>query len=70
MQTRVVCISSSTYAEHPIGFEWDGKYQQIAEIIARWRTPDELCFRIVTTSDEHYDLHYNQHTNLWQIDPR
>jgi len=68
MQARVDCISSSTYAERPIGFIWGESYLRIREIIARWRTPDEQCFRILTANGERFELRYNFHTDQWQID--
>ena len=43
----VECRSDSEFAERPLALTWNGRRYEIAEIIARWRGPNEKGFRLI-----------------------
>ena len=64
---RVECRSDSEYAELPIALYWQELRLEIAEILARWRTPAGKCFRVRTADDQIFELIYNEISADWQI---
>jgi len=65
----VECRSDSEYAERPLALTWNGQRHEIAEILARWRTPDEKGFRIITTNGWIFELIYREGPDEWKIKP-
>ncbi|HSF81133.1 MAG TPA: hypothetical protein VLA49_07860 [Anaerolineales bacterium] len=64
---RVECYSGSAYAEHPTAFYWQGEYVQVKDIIRRWREPGVMCFHVRTTTDQLFDLAYDERGDFWLI---
>ncbi len=64
----VECLSDSIYAERPIALTWEGRRLEITEILARWRTPRERCFRVRTRDQAVFDLTLDE-TDGWHIHP-
>ena len=64
---KVYCRSSTTYAERPIAFVWQGVRQDVKIIAAEWRTPDEKHYRIETTDEQIFELIYGEKNDEWWI---
>ena len=65
----VECRSDSEYAERPIALTWEGQRLEVAEVLARWRTPDERGFRVQTSDGQTFQLTYREAGDEWQIQP-
>ena len=65
----VECRSDSEFAERPLALTWDGCRYEIAEIVARWRGPNEKGFRVKTTSGAAFELTYRELPDEWQVQP-
>jgi hypothetical protein len=65
---RVECHSSNAYAERPLAFYWQGQRLEVEKILARWRTPTEICFRVLTSGGQGaFELHYDESADNWRI---
>ncbi len=67
MGAMVECHSGHEYAERPVTLWWLGERLEIAEILARWRTPKEKCFRVRTVDEQVFELFYDEISGEWQI---
>jgi hypothetical protein len=67
MGDSVFCHSDSVYAERPTALEWDGEKVFIEQIISRARVPGGKIFRVRTTNEQLFDLHYDEVNDLWEI---
>jgi len=65
----VECRSDTEYAERPLSLMWQGKRHEIAEILARWRGPDEKGFRVKTVDGQAFELTYHEFSDDWQVQP-
>lgn len=65
----VECRSDTEYAERPLALTWQGKRLEIAEILARWRGPNEKGFRVKTTDGQAFELIYREILDEWQVQP-
>ena len=65
----VECRSDSEYAERPLALTWEERRYEIAEILARWRGPDEKGFRVQTTDGQVFELTYREVPDEWMIQP-
>ena len=65
----VECRSDSTYAERPLSVTWEGVQHEVAEIVSRWRGPNELGFRVKTTDGQAFDLTYREVPDEWLVQP-
>ena len=65
----VECRSDSTFAERPLSLTWEGGRYEIAEIVARWRGPGEMGFRVKTTDGQAFDLTYREVPDEWLVQP-
>ncbi len=65
----VECRSDSRYAERPLAFVWEGQRQKVAEILAQWRSPAGMNFRVRIESGNVYDLCYDEAQDRWTISP-
>ncbi len=63
----VECRSDSEFAERPLALTWQGRRLEIAEILARWRGPNEKGFRVKTTDGQAFDLTYREIPDEWHI---
>jgi hypothetical protein len=69
VDAQVECHSGSRYGERPLAFVFEGQHHNIAAIVRQWRMPDGLCFRVVTQSEQHFDLTYIEDQDHWRIFP-
>ena len=65
----VECRSDSEFAERPLALTWNGRRYEIAEIIARWRGPNEKGFRVKTADGIAFELMYRELPDEWQVQP-
>ena len=65
----VECRSDSEFAERPLALTWNGRRYEIAEIIARWRGPNEKGFRVKTADGIAFELMYRELSDEWQVQP-
>ena len=63
----VECRSDSVYAERPLALTWNGQRYEVAEILARWRGPDEKGFRVKTADGQFFELIYREIPDKWKI---
>jgi hypothetical protein len=63
----VECRSDSEYAERPLALTWDGRRYEIAEIVSRWRGPNEKGFRVKTADGNAFELTYREIPDEWQV---
>ncbi|MGA7192313.1 MAG: hypothetical protein WBW94_01695 [Anaerolineales bacterium] len=65
----VECRSDSEFAERPLALTWNGVHYEVAEILARWRGPNEKGFRVKTTDGAAFELTYRELPDEWQVQP-
>jgi hypothetical protein len=65
----VECRSDTEYAERPLALTWQGQRLEIAEILARWRGPNDKGFRVKTTDGRAFELTYREVLDEWHIQP-
>jgi len=65
----VECRSDAEYADRPRAFMWQGRWLEVAEILARSRKPGEKDFRIKTTDGRAFDLIYREIPDDWLVLP-
>ena len=63
----VECLSDSEYAERPLALTWNGQRYEVAEILSRWRGPDEKGFRVKTIDGQIFELIYREVPDEWKI---
>jgi len=63
----VECLSDSEYAERPLALTWNGQRYVVAEILSRWRGPDEKGFRVKTIDGQIFELIYREVPDEWKI---
>jgi len=65
----VECRSDSTFAERPLSITWQGRKYEVAEIIARWRGPEEKGFRVKTADGHAFEITYREIPDEWHVQP-
>lgn len=65
----VECRSDTEYAERPLALTWRGQRLEVAEILARWRGPNEKGFRVKTTDGQAFELTHREVPDEWQVQP-
>lgn len=65
----VECRSDTEYAERPLALTWQGQRLEVAEILARWRGPNEKGFRVKTTDGQAFELTHREVPDEWQVQP-
>lgn len=65
----VECRSDTEYAERPLALTWNGDHYEVADILARWRSPDEKGFRVRTHDGLFFELTYREIPDKWKIRP-
>jgi hypothetical protein len=69
MMDIVECRSDTEFAERPLALMWDGTRYEIAEIVARWRGPNEKGFHVKTAEGPAFELTYREVPDEWQVQP-
>jgi hypothetical protein len=69
MSNLVECRSDAFYAERPTAVHWQGKRLEVQEVLASWREPWGLRFRVRLEGDQTFELAYDQADDAWDITP-
>lgn len=69
MPDQVECHSGYKYADRPTAIFWQDQRLEVVDILGRWRTPGILYFRVITTNEQSFDLSYDEHADVWHIEP-
>ena len=63
----VECHSEHAYAQRPTALCWQGLRLEIAEVLAQWRHPEGVCFKVRTCEHGIFELTYNESNDQWII---
>ena len=66
---HVECHSGHSYAQRPTAFVYQNQRREVKEVLANWRTPEGILFRVLAHTGEAFELYYNPETDNWQIRP-
>lgn len=66
-QPLVECHSDFRYAEYPKSFIWEGERIAVSDVIAQWRSPKAVHFRVQTDLHGIFDLSYDEVEGEWEI---
>lgn len=66
-QPLVECHSDFRYADRPKAFIWEGERIAVSNIIAQWRSPNAVHFRVHTEKHGIFDLLYDEREGVWEI---
>jgi len=67
---RVWCRAESRYGERPTAFLWQERRIEVTQVIAQWREPQHLGFRVLGDDGGIYTLLYDEATETWQAAAR
>lgn len=65
----VWCLSSSSYADQPLAFTWQGVRIQVQVVIQRWRSVQGMNFQVQAEDGKQYNLFYDESLDSWSIGP-
>jgi hypothetical protein len=65
----VRCYAGAGYPERPLAFEWEGRWQEVIELLRRAHTPDGLMFDVLAEDGRRYRLAWDARTDEWAIMP-
>jgi len=60
IQSRVRCRAGYRADERPLSFLLDDREIEVCRIVASWREPDYLCFRVETGDGRVYALTFDE----------
>lgn len=67
MIEQVECRSEVTYAERPTAINWQGQRLSVSEVLASWRVPEGVRFRVRTENDQVFELVYDEASDIWLV---
>ena len=67
MADLVECHSGYAYAERPVALAWQGQRLAVAAVLERRRTPEGVSFRVRTSDEQVFELHYDELHDQWSI---
>ena len=67
MCNLVQCRSDSAYAERPVALHWQGERLEVVEILARWRSPEGVGFRVIVGGGQVFELFYLETDSAWVV---
>lgn len=59
------CHSGAGYAGRPLALHWQGERLEIREVQAQWRAPRGPVFRVITTTNQRFELAYLEDADTW-----
>ena len=68
MIVRVECRSEASYAGRPIALHWQEERLEVQEVLASWREPGRLHYRVRLEPRRVFDLAYDEVNDCWQAD--
>jgi hypothetical protein len=67
MAELVECRSDSDYAGRPVAVYWQGERLEVQEVLARWRTPGGIWFRVTAGRGQVFELCYDEGADAWRV---
>ena len=67
MSELVECRSEVAYAERPIALYWLGQRLSVTEVLATWRIPGGVRFRVCTEGSQVFELDYDEADDAWKV---
>ncbi len=67
MPFQVECRSEFQYAQRPTAFTWEGSSLKVKEVLAGWRTPEGMAFRVQVEDGRTFELVYSEPDDGWEI---
>jgi hypothetical protein len=67
MDEQVECRSEVTYAERPTAVNWQGQRLLVREVLASWRVPEGMRFRVRTDDDQVFELVFDEASDVWLV---
>jgi hypothetical protein len=67
MPDRVECRSDTGYAGEPVAIYRHDRRKPILQVVATWRTPQEICYRVITVEEKIYDCSYSEIADIWTV---
>jgi hypothetical protein len=67
MTERVECRSEIAYAERPTALYWQGQRLLVSDVLASWRVPEGVRFRVRAEDDQVFELVYNEAGDNWLV---
>ncbi len=62
---EVRCRSERHYAQEPRALRWEGVWQPVQRVLARWRTPQGPAFRLLGAGGDLFEVHYLEGEAQW-----
>jgi hypothetical protein len=66
---EVRCYAGAGYPERPVAFEWEGRWQEVVELLRQARTPEGLLFDVLAEDGRRYRLAWDARTDEWAVMP-
>ncbi len=63
----VECHAGYRYGERPLALHWEGQRLAVGAVLAAWRAPHGLCFRVRAEDDRYFELSYQEAADEWEI---
>ena len=70
MPEMVETYSGARLHEEPRRFHWEGEWQVVQTVQARWRTPEGLFFLVVAEDGSLFELFCHREEGAWRVLPR
>ena len=67
MAELVECRSDSDYAGRPVAVYWQEERLEVHEVLARWRTPGGMWFRVNAGSGQVFELFFDEGADAWSV---
>jgi len=67
MSDLVECRSEVAYAERPVALHWQGQRLPVSEVLATWRIPGGMRFRVCTEGGQVFELDYDEADDEWRV---
>jgi hypothetical protein len=68
MNDLVECRSEASYTGRPTALHWQGQRLTITEVMASWRVPEGIHFRVRVDDDRVFELSYDEARDAWHIE--
>jgi hypothetical protein len=66
---NVRCYAGAAYPERPVAFEWEGRWQEVVDLLGQARTPVGMVFDVLAKDGGAYRLAWDAGTDEWAVAP-
>ena len=67
MIEQVECRSEVAYAQRPTALYWQGQRLIVSHVLASWRVPEGMRFRVHTEDGQVFELVYDEVNDTWLV---